>query len=117
MDQAEEGTEEDEGRAPNDVRGSEGERGQRASIMVKSAEGVEVIQKAGRLKTVLRKYFAAWMGKGHPRWFLNWQGDIDFEVGGSSQTGKSVTELSRGGEDPSTVQRQCTRICSESKAH
>ena len=41
-----------------------------------------MIKKAGWLKKVLSKYFAVWMGKGHPRWFLKWQGDIDFKDGG-----------------------------------
>ena len=58
------------------------ENGDRASIMVKSKEGVEVIKKAGHLKKVLSKYCAVWMSKGYQRWFLKWQGDIEFKGDG-----------------------------------
>ena len=68
------------------------ENGDRASIMVKSKEGVEVIKKAGRLKKVLSKYFAVWMGKGHPRWFLEWQGDIEFKARDGPHSGNSFRE-------------------------
>ena len=44
-----------------------------------------MIKKAGHLKKVLSKYFAAWMGKGHPRWFLGWRGDIDFKGDGAER--------------------------------
>ena len=86
------------------------ENGDRASIMVKSKEGVEVIENAGRLKKVLSKYFAVWMGKGHQRWFLKWQGDIEFKGDGPERhTLKKVSGRKAREERTHPLFRDCER--------